>query len=138
MKKVEHTPGPFFFKRGIGIDPRDFIVVDSTGNTVAETNAALYVEDGLEDIHPSVRPITLEEAIANTHLFAAAPDMLAALKELLAYPFQSKPGDRTAKSIWKAFEAIAKAEGGQVDCLECGKPIPYTVGTCPHCGRKEF
>lgn len=26
----------------------------------------------------------------------------------------------------------------QVNCLECGKPMHYTVGTCPHCGRKEF
>jgi hypothetical protein len=76
---VKHTPGPFFFKRGIGRDPRDFIVVDSTGNTVAETNVALYME-GDEELEPSVRPITLEEAIANAHLFAAAPDMLAALK----------------------------------------------------------
>lgn len=25
-----------------------------------------------------------------------------------------------------------------VDCLGCGKAINYRLGTCPHCGRKEF
>lgn len=27
---------------------------------------------------------------------------------------------------------------GQVRCLNCFKSMDYKVGTCPHCGKKEF
>ena len=30
------------------------------------------------------------------------------------------------------------AEFKTVNCLKCGKPVPYTEGTCPHCGYVEF
>jgi hypothetical protein len=43
--------------------------------------------------------------------------------------------------LWDLMIAIGEKLAEQrptVDCLECGKPIDYRVGTCPHCGRVEF
>lgn len=48
----------------------------------------------------------LNEAVANAHLIAAAPDMLAALKDLL-----DDKGTTYAVRVLKARAAIAKAEG---------------------------
>lgn len=36
------------------------------------------------------------------------------------------------------LEENAPSDAHQVNCLECGKPMHYTAGTCPHCGRVEF
>lgn len=71
---VKHTPGPWitFQPRGDGSVP---VRTDGLGLTIC------YVHDG-----------AICDAIANARLIAAAPDLLAALKDLLeAY---SKPDER--------------------------------------------
>lgn len=59
------------------------------------------------------RVVTPEEALKNAHLFAAAPDLLAALQDVIGWV----PGasawhtDAPLKSVERARAAIAKATG---------------------------
>lgn len=98
------------------------IVVQSTsGNGIAR----IFSKDAT--IHGMVsRAPDRQEAIANAHLIAAAPDMYEALKKLLSAYEQSTKGKRSfnmlnadEKALYKICEdaciktehAIAKAEG---------------------------
>jgi hypothetical protein len=102
--KSEHTPGPWRKQ----ITDEGFNIADSTGNWDICTITAQYAP-------------TTEQAEANARLLASAPDLLAALRELLAI---GEGGvvlrNETGKPTWSALdavksiasEAIAKAEGG--------------------------
>lgn len=91
-----HTPGPWH----IGLRQAEKIIYDKTGWAVA--NATVY--HGKEDA---------EQVKANARLIAAAPDMLAALQEVVdAYQrhFAVMP------IVWQTIDdiasaAIAKAKG---------------------------
>lgn len=69
------TPYPWKFMQGG--DSMDFIVAEPTGNTVCEPNGALYGDPS--EFDPSVHRITLEEALANARLIAAAPSLVEEL-----------------------------------------------------------
>ncbi|HET9109067.1 MAG TPA: hypothetical protein VFN79_17965 [Steroidobacteraceae bacterium] len=90
-EKVGHTPGPW---RQTGT----FTVQDSRGNRVARTGMA--------------RPHAENEA--NAHLIASAPDLLAALQQLLDEQ-EDAPLERRrtewAEACARARRAIAQAEG---------------------------
>ena|SRR3990167_9327876 len=104
-----HTPGPWVVK--VGADERDFIVAEHGGNTIAEPNVELF--DDWSKLDPSVRHISVAEAMANAHLIAAAPDLYAAMSnamEVLESTFGRCDADCTC--LLHSFHvALAKAEG---------------------------
>jgi hypothetical protein len=80
-----------------------------------------------------------EEELANLHLAASAPELLAALEQLMEWEGDeagSYPEDDTqqrANEVWQdAFDAIAKATG-QVECPECERDLGPDAMTCPTC-----
>jgi hypothetical protein len=86
---VKHTPGPW--------------IIDGYGTIKAPNHETVLVEGVAL---PSVSTV---ESIANTHLVAAAPDLLEALKALVA---NLSDGDFISETrIDAARAAIAKATG---------------------------
>jgi hypothetical protein len=107
--QVKHTPGPWHIETGI----------EGCARCVAEGGRATVGIIGANDrticydaYHDSYANLTAADAA----LIAAAPELLAALKALLAYVEDDNPGAAKADA-WvaglcdAAREAIAKAEG---------------------------
>lgn len=91
MNTAAHTPGPWV------IQDRHFVVAGAwpLGATICE------VENNPAD----------KISQANARLIAAAPDMLAVLKELWAQPRVVSQGERPSEDwLMRAHAAIAKAE----------------------------
>jgi hypothetical protein len=95
---AQHTPGPWSI---ITSDTCDLYAgIESDNFSIVVIG---YPE---EDDDGGVRGRTLEEATANAHLIAAAPDLLEALEAVMPYIV----GDKCVP--WqKAQSAIAKAKG---------------------------
>ena len=126
MKTTTHTPGPWTYAQHIG---RTDLTVDfSIGPDVRHIQgpetvgdlAAHVSEAGISCSNPSTL-MPVEEAEANTRLIAAAPDLLAALADMLErfqdHEQYADGGDEgvwltDAQAIAAAREAIAKATGG--------------------------
>jgi hypothetical protein len=103
---MKHTPGPWKVERGT--EPSDFIVMEPTGHTICEPNEPLYADH--EQLDSRLRHITFDEALANAHLIAAAPELLEALTAMLdAYDIGQRASNDSA--IGKARRAIRKATG---------------------------
>jgi hypothetical protein len=112
-QKATFTPGPWQVLQGG--DERDFIVAEASGNTICEPNVGCF---DFSDVDPAVRFIHLAEAKANADLIAAAPTMLAALKQCRSELHRNLQRERdvTQRGWLKvakdaADAAIAKAEG---------------------------
>lgn len=91
MSEMKHTPGPWR------------VVVDDSASQVTGfpcIEADNYQVVGTEGMYDDI-----ETDFANAHLIAAAPDLLEALKNLLADNLMETP------STIAAYAAIAKAEG---------------------------
>lgn len=91
---MKHTPGPWQIGRYDDI-------VDASGEIIRAKGLALTRGD---------------EAEANSRLIAAAPEMLAALKDAMRSTRKDfktgADGDRQHREAWaEQFDAIAKAEG---------------------------
>jgi hypothetical protein len=104
---MTHTPGPWHVcgaERGGCICGH---VWDATGNVHVASATALNMvnPDDLESQEVCVHDV--DETKANARLIAAAPDMLAALKAVVAI------ADRRTDEFDAARAAIAKAEGKQ-------------------------
>lgn len=91
MTDAKHTPGPWFISRKYVVGPRD--ESDSQGFGMIVGVADVYGDNRNQD----------------ARLIAAAPDMLAALKEIA-----ETPGTTESEGAWwrakTAQAAIAKAE----------------------------
>jgi hypothetical protein len=88
----QHTPGPW--------------VVSSIDNTLYVGNSTAYVARAF-----LCHPLTECESQANAHLISAAPDLLAALKRMVAIT-NGKGKDTDWFAAWsQADTAIARAEG---------------------------
>jgi hypothetical protein len=94
-----HTPGPWK-------------IVNRTDVQSEPIGGLAYVSTA------GARGRTLDEAIANAHLIAAAPDLLAALE----FIDRNNAVDRTSTRMLRA--AIAKARG------ITSPPVDRTVATC--------
>lgn len=97
---MTHTPGPWV------VTPGDSVVAihSEDGKRVAATNTQTYYQK------------YTETDMANARLIAAAPDLLAALKDAMRSSrkdFKSGPdGDRQYREAYaEQFAAIAKATG---------------------------
>lgn len=102
MSEMKFTPGPW--KVVHGGDPRDFIVTESTGNTICDPNTAVYMD--ASEFEPDLRRITLEEALANAALISAAPELYEACQLAL------NAWERHDAIDWNILEnALKKARG---------------------------
>ena len=99
--KTSHTPGPWAVSSSVVVvapnDPRDAPVICNTMDLGGPSG------------------FRLSEAMANAHLIASAPDLLAALKAaltLLEYMATDRPSAKNHKTLVAARAAIRRAEGG--------------------------
>lgn len=95
MSETKHTKGPWHCTKK---HPRQ--ISDARGFKIAK---CLRLTKGSNFSMPE------EEAQANAHLIAAAPELLEALKAVLDSLFES--GRRDFEAEQRAEDAIAKAEG---------------------------
>lgn len=103
MSETEHTPGPW----QVLIDPTDewpkVVAGSKIGKIIANVNP--------ESFCGGVAELVDMPAEANARLIAAAPDLLAALKEAIKIvPLGST---KVAEWVPRAMDAIDKAEGRQ-------------------------
>ena len=100
MSKAKHTPGPWHVSDADSVNPRIDV---SNGRGVAHATQ--------RDQHPVIgQGISIQEAMANARLIAAAPDLLEALETYAAvYAENWRPGMPILEPISDA--AIAKARG---------------------------
>ena len=90
-----HTPGPWTVECVVGDDPHDICGPDRPGEGSPNLLASVAYDD--DDPLPH---LSLAEANANARLIAAAPELLAALKEL---------GDWVAGGLQASDEALPDA-----------------------------
>ena len=96
MTQITHTPGPWSLRM-----------------TGWQTNpAAIYSprRPGAVACIPARTSVPLDEQSANAHLIAAAPDLLAALSNIILSS-DANCGDSLANAIEAARTAITKAKG---------------------------
>lgn len=94
------TPGPW----RVAVPDARYPGIDSD---VANTSIVVFGDAGESD--QGIQGRTQEEATANAHLIAAAPDLLAALKALTGG--DEYLGMMFTARLRMAIDAIAKAEG---------------------------
>ena len=99
MSETKHTPGPWT----IGDSNNSGVDVE-LGNS--NTSAGIYRFDRYNGQEAYSR----DECMANAHLIAAAPDMLAALED--AREALNKPPFINSQTLKCIDAAIAKAKGG--------------------------
>lgn len=103
----KHTPGPWYVDTEYSIQ-----IMKHMEHLVGTTK---YTDYTVADI--SEGGFTGEEELANARLIAAAPELLEALQELLAWDLDSLPGEVSLgfsgieKDIARAKAVIAKATG---------------------------
>lgn len=96
-----HTPGPWKWGKGVEDDPtRCFVTQGIPGRA----------EFLIAEIQNGAPGDCLETEVANAHLIAAAPDLLAALKDLVE-SLNNDLDDKQAAAWDAGRAAIAKAEG---------------------------
>lgn len=96
----KHTPGPWKVSEWIH-GKYSGTMIDTGKDIVANVMDLLCADE---------RP---GEKAANAHLIAAAPEMLAALREIAGYPHIEGPGLTIERARTVARATIAKAEGGE-------------------------
>ncbi len=124
MNSQKHTPGPWTLDAFEDyVDGTDMEVLDGHNFPIAEVEASPILnrwnkrfpemghwadgaDDGRTHIHRSQ-----QELLANARLIAAAPDMLAALKQVRARLQEYRLYGDAAAAFDLAEKAIAKAEG---------------------------
>ena len=101
MSSVKHTPGPW----KVNADEYGNVLGVRAANdaTICQINWMIRKRGGLQ-------------AEANARLIAAAPDLLAVLKEFVKDSECDADGEKHPKDCWHcaAMAAILKAEGGSV------------------------
>jgi hypothetical protein len=101
MSDAKHTPGPWQLT-GWYIRPKCYEGIPTPDSWPAICSVRPWGKDRWPYLHE-------EETRANIQLIAAAPDLLAALKEIIEHPAAFSDG---ANRLWsQATAAIAKAEG---------------------------
>lgn len=99
MSDTKHTPGPFYTT-----NPHGTVLI----REVSTDAVIATIEDG-GHVDPDVVYFDSEEQEANAHLFAAGPEMLEALEDLLAQDEANRPD--TQLDTEKAYAALSKARG---------------------------
>lgn len=105
MKTLKHTPSPWWFERTSHRAVANYcLIVHGPDKNNWETVA---------EVPGFYNRKTKEYEFANAHLIAAAPELYAALDDLLdkASVFIAAPGTPLDKAFDKAVKAMLKAEG---------------------------
>ena len=97
-----HTPGPWTMDSEFGT-----AIMGSNGVTVCAVLNAVNATKRQKPV-----PLDLNEIKANARLVVTAPDMLAALKDVVAALDGRVHSQPALKALANASEAIAKATGG--------------------------
>lgn len=106
MSDTKHTPGPWKWREGV---PNDLLYDHDVLTSSAV--AVVYVESRDSCGNRVAREMAVcVPSVADARLIAAAPDLLAALKEMVEFDQTGKPADYAA-IFADALSAIAKAEG---------------------------
>jgi hypothetical protein len=95
-----HTPGPW-----------QAIIPSKRQKTDVTAMVATTAGPGSMAIDCTKSGTTRDEDAANARLIAAAPELLAALKDCFAYCERDMDGDEDSTLLKMASAAIAKAEG---------------------------
>ena len=102
MTKAQHTPGPWKLGKRL---PEGSISIDADDHQMLAT--CVWVMSDAEFLGE-----TSPECEANAHLIAAAPELLAALEELLATAEFKGVNVWDIDAVTKSRAAISKAKGG--------------------------
>lgn len=101
----KHTPGPWRYERAINPD----------GSHTRDGEHWISSAAGCIDIAITAKDYRVEAQEANARLIAAAPELLAALEDLLSSAYVNDYGDWALPSGFgmdRVHAAIAKARGG--------------------------
>jgi hypothetical protein len=98
-KRTTHTPGPWL------CDRQTVYALNDEG----QNRFVAGIQGGFTSITPRVRT-EAGELDANARLIAAAPDLLAALKDCVGRFTEAFPAAEAYEPIQKALAAIASAE----------------------------
>lgn len=113
-KSVANQPAPSTHKAGPWwLDPGDVMNPDRAFGIIAHDNAEGPDGNATQCVAEVCDGPT---ALADARLIAAAPDLLAACKDLLRFAESVRPGGRVLESdadLESARAAIARAEGGE-------------------------
>ncbi len=108
---MSHTPGPWFVREP-DPDERQADIAEGLAPEDMELTE-VYAEDGGEQVCYVMNDTPAEAS--NARLIAAAPELLAACRQLLEWAreeYQSEVNEDALGPIWRAASgAIAKAEG---------------------------
>jgi hypothetical protein len=100
MTMSKHTPGPLAIRE---LSDTHEITINSTRGNFNDCGFLLAVMEDTE--------IECDEVKANSRLIAAAPELLDALRELLAASVPTGEDTRTDRAMAKAKAAIDRATG---------------------------
>ena len=114
MSEAKHTPGPWLVDAVFGERDRDIILgYDIPGAGSPVLIASVY-DEADDDGNPRDFPISREAGGANAQLVAAAPDLLAACKAVVACA--GNPENLRGKyreTLEQCIAAIRAAEGAE-------------------------
>lgn len=97
--KQKHTKGPWHLDGG----------TNEKGDLFVWKVGEYYGGHAIATVHGEIQ----EGAEANAHLIAAAPDLLACVREACAYAHGAKFGRKERKGLHgRCLAAVAKAQGG--------------------------
>lgn len=111
--KTKHTPGPWRLQTGHNT------IYTLSGGNAGHTNCIGKVV--CHGDHPTTSDVTLEEAEANAHLIAAAPELLEALRDMHLYcaelinerRIEAHDLARIQKILRNSHLVMTKATGGE-------------------------
>ena len=129
MTDAQHTPGPLHFQRVSEHDRGSFALYDDAGRWLGDAND--FPRYGIS-------------AEANARLWAAAPDLLAALEEIAkrgthpSYcPAYMGGGECRCHTgcVWCRFHRHVDEHGNRLsEC--CGQPVDPDLQRCPQCQER--
>lgn len=109
-KQAKHTAGPWTHQTRVGEGEGLGWIGEEREDGIAVADLRPHGSDTPKDKRKPVRRVYDERDIANARLIAAAPELLAALEELLQWQFFAG-GEHENQAVRTARAAIAKARG---------------------------